>query len=392
MKLFFIKIGKALGILKRDGLFQGGGRVLKAFFTLFRRVGNGDILFVTGGVGDSTRFRAFNVAEELGIHGLKCSISVQDNPLLPSYADKFKIFIFHRVLFTRNVERLIENIKKQGKEIIFEIDDLVFDPEYLAHMDYFQKMNFLEKKLYENGVGSEILKDTYVKACTTTTSYLADKLRKYKKKVFIVPNKLSNKDIEIADKILKKQRPKAENQGLVKIGYFSGTISHNKDFATITDALMVIMKKYQQIKLILAGPLEIENKLNKFKDRIVHLPFASRKKHFKNIAGVDINLAPLEIGNPFCEAKSELKFFEAGILKVPTVAAATQTFKEAIKDGVDGFLANTSEEWIEKLEKLINDKGLRLAMGKLARNKALQRYANRNSNNEKYYNYLKSKL
>ena len=68
-------------------------------------------------------------------------------------------------------------------------------------------------------------------------------------------------------------------------------------------------------------------------------PFASWEKHLENIAGVDINIAPLEIGNPFCESKSELKFIEAGIVGVPTVAAATQTFREAIEDGVDGFVA-----------------------------------------------------
>lgn len=407
MKLFLIKLGKALSTIRRDGLYRGGERALKAFLAMFRFVGSGDILFVTGGVGDSARYRTWNVAEELEIHGFKCSITVQDNPLLPRYADKFKIFIFHRILFTQSVAKLVEKIKKQEKEIIFETDDLVFDPKYFAHMDYFKQMNAFEKKLYENGVGGEILADPYVKVCTTTTSYLADKLKEYGKKVFIVSNKLSDRDLEVSDVILSKRKQveessnkirsldpqqRARGDNGIKIGYFSGTISHNKDFATITDALMIILEKYPQVELFLAGPLDVESKLNKFKNRIKQLPYVPREKHFENVSRVDINLAPLEIGNPFCEAKSELKFFEAGILEIPTVAARNQTFSEAIDDGVDGFLAGNTQEWTEKLEKLIIDKDFRREMGKQARKKALARYTNKNSNTQEYYNYLKSKL
>jgi len=394
MKLILIKIGKAFKTLQRDGFIRGGRRILKAFFAMFGRVGSGDVLFITGGVGDSALFRTRHYGEELELNGLKCSVTVQDNPFLLSYADKFKIFIFHRTLFSPSVKKLIEKIKNQNKKIIFETDDLVFDPKYLKFMDYFKQMNAFEKKLYENGVGGEILKDPYVKVCTTTTFYLADKLKEYGKKVFIVPNKLSKSDVEICEKILsdRKQKSVDGEQKKIRLGYFSGTISHNKDFATITDALMEIMKKYPQVELFLVGPLDIENKLSEFKDRIGQFPYVPRSKHFKNISQIDINLAPLEIGNYFCEAKSELKFFEAGILEIPTIASATETFKKAILDGIDGFVASDTGEWINSLEKLILSPELRSTMGLKARQKALEQYTTQTAKNEEYYAYLRSKM
>ena len=393
MKLLLIKAGKAFHTLKREGLIRGGRRVATAFFALFRRVKPGDILFITGGVGDSARYRTHHHAEELELKGFKCSVTVQDNPWLVRYADKFKVFIFHRVLYTPTVEKLIKQIKEQNKEMIFETDDLVYDPQYLKYMDYFKEMNKLERKLYENGVGGEILKDSYLKVCTTTTTFLADKLAEFNKKVFIVPNRLCQKDVEIAEKILEDKAEEKRSSKEIKIGYFSGTISHNKDFAVVTEVLARIFKKYPKIKLVLVGPLDIENKLiNKFQDRIEQLPYVPREKHFENIAKVDINLAPLEIGNPFCEAKSELKFFEAGILKVPTVASATRTFREAIEDGIDSFIASHPQEWVEKLSRLIEDKDLRERIGQKAREKALKKYAIQNADNEEYYQYLRQQL
>lgn len=389
MKLLMIKAGKAWKTLQRDGILSGGKRILAAFFALFRFVGKGDILFITGGVGDSARYRAYHVAEELELNGFKCSITVQDNPLLPKYAAKFSVFIFHRVLFTPSVQKLIENIKKQNKEIIFETDDLVYDPKFVVLMDTFKYMNIFERKLYENGVGGEILDDPYVKVCTTTTDFLAEKLREHDKKVFIVPNKLCKKDVEVAEK---NRNSKFEIRNSVKIGYFSGTLSHNKDFATVTDALMQILEKHENVELFLVGPLDTDNKLNKYKDRIKQLPYVPREKHFGNVASVDINIAPLEIGNPFCESKSELKFFEAGIVSVPSVCAATDPYKKAIEDGVDGFVANGTQEWIEKLGRLIQDSELRQRMGEKAREKALKKYTTEGIKNEEYYEYLKAKI
>jgi O-antigen biosynthesis protein len=393
MKTILIKTGKAISALKQEGLVRGGKRVAKSFFAQFGRVRPGDILFVTPGVGDSARYRAHNQAEELRLHGFKCSVTIQDNPFLPRYADKFKIFIFHRTLYTQKVAKLIEGAKKLGKEIIFETDDLVFDLKYIQEADHYKKMNALERKQYEKGVGEEILKDPYVETCVTTTDYLAKILEGYGKKVFVSKSKLTLKDLETIDKILEKKLPLRDLvPKWIRIGYFAGTKGHDKNFATVEDALVRILEKYPEIKLVLAGPLDISEKFNKFEKQIEKLVFSPWEEHLKNISNVDINIIPLEKGNSFCEAKSELKFFEAGVLGVPSVAVNNQTYREAIDDGADGFLAGREEEWFERLEKLILEEGLRRNMGKEAREKSMREYTTKNSHNGKYYDYLRSKL
>ena len=201
MNSFLVKFSKAKNAIKKEGFAGGGRKVISGFFKMFRKVGSGDILFITQGVGDSARYRVHHAAEELEIHNFKCSVTIQDNPFLLRYADKFKIFIFHRIVHSEKIAEFIEAIKKQRKEIIFETDDLIFDPQYIQQMEYYRSASQAEKKILEKGVGREILIDPYVKTCTATTSYIADILKIYGKKVFIIPNKFSNKDLEIIKKI-----------------------------------------------------------------------------------------------------------------------------------------------------------------------------------------------
>lgn len=358
----------------------------------FRPIGTGDILLISGGVGDSARYRTHHVAEELCSNGFKAQATVSSHPGLMSAAECFQIFVFHRTLTTPRLASFINQLKTLRKTIIFETDDLVYDPEFLQHMDYYRQMNVLEKKLYEHGVGGDILSDPYVEVATTTTSFLAEKLREKGKRVFIVPNKLSEEDLVWAKQALDKKKTEQAVRQKIRLGYLSGTPSHNKDFATITEALLRILNQYPQVELVLTGPLDTDDALQQYTGRIVRLPFVARSELFQNIASLDINLAPLEIGNPFCESKSELKWFEAGIVEVPTVAAATRTFREAITDGRDGFVARTTEEWYNKLDQLIKDPLLRKEMGARARETVIQRYTTKNAKNDEYYMYLKSKI
>lgn len=392
MKLWLIKLGKALSAIRREGILRGGARVTKSFFALFRRVGSGDILFITGGLGDSALYRSWHVAEELRLNGFRTSVTVQDNPLIPSYVDKFSVFVFHRVMYTPSVAKLIKRAKEQGKGIIFETDDLVFDAEYFKHMDHFRRMNVFERKQYEGGVGAEILADPYVEVCTTTTTFLAEKLAERKKKVFVVPNKLSQSDVEVLNTLFAEREKTSRQDDAVRIGYFSGAKGHDKDFAVVAPVLAELMEKHKNVELLLAGPLDTGEALRPYESRVKRVPYVPRVEHFANVAATDINIAPLEVGNPFCESKSELKFFEAGMLGVSVVASATQTFREAIEDGVDGFVAMTAEDWKEKLERLITDEALRKNMGAQAREKSLQKYTTQNADNQAYYDYLRSRI
>ena len=389
--------------IQKEGIVHGGARVAKSFLALFRRVGKGDVLIITGGLGDSARYRAWHVAEELTLHGIPARVTVQDNPFLSRSVSRFSVFVFHRTMVTGAIKKMMVKIKEQHKTIIFDTDDLVYDAQYFQYMDMFSKMNAFEKMQYAGGVGAEIVGDPYVEVCTTTTSYLAEKLRERGKRAILVPNRLSKEDVLWAQEIIEKRKLKIENRksgtdenspfsilhSPCFIGYFSGTKSHDKDFAVVAPALVRILETYPHVRLLLAGPLERGSVLERFADRIETLPYVPRREHFGNIARCNINIAPLEIGNPFCEAKSPLKFFEAGIVGVPTVASATRPFCDAITDGEDGFLASDGEAWFENLSRLVESAELRHTMGEKARQTALANFTTERAENGEYYGFVR---
>ncbi len=391
MGFWSVKCGTAFVILKREGLWHGTIFVIRATRDNLKKMFmplHGDILLVSAGVGASVEYRTEHVAEELSRHGIRAVAAMQGHPLLMHTIDEFSVFVFHRTFYNERLESFIQQIKKKGKTIIFETDDLVFDAKLSEHVDHLKNISPVEKEAYDACTGVHILEDPYVQVATTTTHFLAERIEERGKKVFIVPNKLSQHDVDIATMINKEVSKRTDKDALIRIGYFSGSKSHDKDFSTISESMIHILENNKNVILCIAGYLSVPSDLSeKYRDQITVLPFVNREEHFRNISIVDINIVPLE-RNPFCDAKSEIKFIEAGILHVPTVAVSNPTFSDAIVHGESGFLAGNTAEWIELLQKLIDDEQLRKKIGDNAYKTVMEKYTTLSTNGE-YISFLK---
>ena len=353
-----------------------------------------DILYVSGCPGGSKLYRCNNQAEELKLYGIKARIVSQNIFIFGKKIKKFKVFIFQRVVFNKHLKKILRMIKQEGKTVIFETDDLVFDPQYFSYMNH--TMTAQEKKWYTNGIGREFLEDSYIKDCVVSTDYLKQAmLQKYPhKQVFVSYNKLNQKQIQWANQALEKKDKIKVQDDKVRIGYFSGSKSHDKDFDVVKNALLKILQENKNAILVIVGYLKLSSDFETVKDQIEMKNFVSLKKLATLILNCDINLAPLEIANPFCQAKSGLKFFEAGILEVPTIASATGSFKQLIKNGENGFLAENENDWYKYLTALIKDKKLRSQIGETARKDSLKKHTTQQKHpvTKKYAEFLKSKI
>ena len=77
---------------------------------------------------------------------------------------------------------------------------------------------------------------------------------------------------------------------------------------------------------------------------------------------IDIGIYPL-IDTLWVRGKAGFKAIQYMAVGVPVVASLIGMNKEIIKDGVNGYLARTEKEWIEKISKLMEDSNLRKKIG-----------------------------
>lgn len=313
-----------------------------------------DVLFINGcgpSVPHPARYRVTHQREQLEA----CRVTTGEvfyGNLQIEQVRCYRVFIFFRCPYTDTIGRFIELAKKLNKHVLFDIDDLVIDTKYTDNIKCVSSMKKAERELYDDGVKRMGRTLRLCDAAITTTERLATELGKYVSEVFINRNTSSEAMIYYSNLALEN---KQVDNAYVKMGYFSGSFTHNDDFELVKPILLRLLKKYGNLQLHLVGELDLPEDLAEYNEKIVRHPFVDWKKLPELIASVDINIAPLEQGI-FNEAKSENKWVEAALVKVPTVASNVGAFTRMIENGKTGFLCSNTEEWEKALSVLIEDK------------------------------------
>lgn len=331
-----------------------------------------NVLFVSGIGGDTRRYRCLHHQEQLALSGSASTLREPDDPALYVDATTHDAVILHRVAWQPAIADLVSIMRARGKPIIFETDDLVFAPELQDRIAFLDTLSPDAARRFRNDMTQVARTFGECDCVLTTTGYLVEAAEEHGKPAFVQRNAASDEMVQCAERAHARQRERSEQ---VTLAYFSGTGSHNRDFATIAPVLAELMTRYPQVVLHLSGHLDAGPSLQPFSSRIRCAPFVAWQELPELIAQADINLAPLELDNPFCQAKSEIKYVEAALVGVPTVASATDAFVHAIRSGETGFLAATADEWRSHLTALIEDGALRAQIGAAARRAVYDAYS-----------------
>lgn len=383
---------KTFSTLKNEGFFSLLKKIknylLFKFTAVFRKYDYEfkDVLFINGCLlPHPQRYRVDHQIEQLESFGLSCG-KVNYTDLKEDIYKYYRCLIVYRCPITPMVEKIIKHAKENNKIVFYDIDDLVFDKKYTNNLKVLKSFSKEEKELYNDGV--ERMGNT-LKLCDygiVSTNRLKKEMLKYVSDVYVNRNVASEEMYKYSIEALKSIK-KEKNK--IILGYLSGSITHNDDFKLIMPSIIKILKKYDNVYLKIVGLLDVPEEMDDIKDKILVSPFVDWKKLPHLIRSIDINLAPLE-NNIFNEAKSENKWLEASLVKIPTVASNVGAFKDEIVDGKTGVLCN-DDEWYDKLEKLIESKKLRENIANNAYNDVIKRKITTVSGLG-ISNYIKSKL
>ena len=321
------------------------------------------VLLVSGVRGDTRRYRTLHPYEQLCLAGVPVEVSHLTDPKLPSQVEAAAVIIFHRVPWDNYVQQLIERAQAKGEMILIDVDDLIFDPSAFQWIDSPDFQDPVRARLYQEEMRRHQRMVSTSQAGLASTEYLAAQVRAMERPAWIHRNAFSLEMLTLSEKAFKEGR---QPKGKVILGYASGTPTHDHDFELVKPAIQATLRHFPGTELWLIGPVNPGAGWGDLEQQIRRFP----RVHWGELPGLlvqfDINLAPLVVGNPFSQSKSEIKWMEAGLVRVPTVASPTQAFTYAIRSGENGFLASEEGDWEETLSQLANDTGLRESTGEQA--------------------------
>jgi len=338
-----------------------------------------DILFLIGcQEGESKRYRVNNLVQGLQELGWSTrTLDAGDGWRAMVDGTRPKVVVFFRTHQGLDADHrpLLDYLKATGTLTVFDIDDYVFEPRAINGIAAIAAMLPEQRLSYEKEIAGYRAMMMQCDRATASTAYLADRIRELGVPAYHVTNSVNLGQRARARAVI-STLPRGTSER-VRIGYFSGSRTHMRDFTACEAAVMAVLRDHPNVVLRIVGYLDLGPQWTTMLHRVEQLPFVHHLDTLDLLRECDINLACLEEGVPFCEAKSELKFFESALVETPTIASRTPPYEAAIQDGANGYLASSIDEWRTKLDALVRSPALRENLGRAARETALNLFTTR---------------
>lgn len=270
------------------------------------------------------------------------------------------VMVFQRQR-THEALHAIQYAKEHGIKTVYELDDDLFHvtPEVGGACKYFNKP----------------LVQTLIQAClnlvdavSVATVPLAKEVQKRTDApVFVLPNAL------VLDDWL-RESPKKDH---LTIGWMASN-THDADALLVDLPLAQVLEENPEIRLTLLGSSQAARvpTLSQYSGQITTIGWQKMEELPDYMSYFDIGIAPVT-RTPFSDAKSGIKALQYWASSTPIVCSQSPCY-ELVHEGIDGFLADSADEWFNCLKELIEQPGLRKKMGDAGQWKLKGAYAMEN--------------
>ena len=281
--------------------------------------------------------------------------------------------LIHRLPASPSLFALIAAARRQGIPVLFDLDDLLFDPE--------QSPPPLEN--YGGSVPPE-----WHRSCRVTlpllqaslqaadqllfsTDTLAERWMAFQQQqeqpvatIQIWPN-LVPTALQQARRAPKLRRLR-QRRGRLRLVVASASSPHRLIWhQQLAPALAKLLEQHQQLQLDLLGSLTLPLVLEPFQARIrcrEHCPFP---QYLQRLSEADIGLMVLEPG-PFTDAKSPNRWMECSLMGLATVLSPIRSCRELLREEEHTLFAASQQAWVDQINRLIHNPKQRLAMARRA--------------------------
>lgn len=269
----------------------------------------------------------------------------------------FDAWIFYRTPAYYAVLKLLNRARALGLPTIFEIDDLILDPDlfpearenYGAGIDDNQYAELKVLPYLYAAVARNC--DFGIASTAALSSSLGGLVRSGRS--FVMPNGIDSKHLSAMRSLVPV--PERRGDGVVRIIVSSATKSHKDHVAQVflPQAIQISQAFPGKVHFSLCGEFgELYAGLDEVARRSIgHIELGwDYVTYLSTLSTFDINVVPLE-NSAFTDCKSEIKWLESGLLAIPSVTASTDAYKRCIEDGVTGLLVR-GEDYMTPIGRL----------------------------------------
>lgn len=267
-------------------------------------------------------------------------------------SSSFDIVVVQRLIFPMLVHRLL---RQKSKKMVFDMDDAVDLPLNSSGRKDFYKML---------GICDGVI---------TSNAPLKNEVGRHSKKTVAIPTCVNTRRLVPA--------ARKENNGHDKTTIaWIGTPHTEKYLLPMQAVFKRLMDVYSfEIHVISGGnPVlsEVPVRAKKW----------TQETEVIDLQQADIGIMPL-VDGPWERMKSGYKLLQYMAVGIPVVASGVGINRDLVKQGINGFIADTDQEWMKYLSLLIEDRDRRLQMGAAARE-----FVERNYDHGSHFNTLKQFL
>lgn len=325
-------------------------------------------------VAPSSRQRGFYIAEELAKRGFSTIVHTPTVLSMSSTPWPKKLFLILetiRSLFSINkgdiifLQRTVYNkyffvlmvayLFVSRQKMIFDFDDPIY-----TH-------NFLKTKTFSQMADAVIV-------CTHAQAEWA---RQFNPNVHIAHIAIDTSPYEECA----KDYPLPGGKPI--IGWLGTGPEHLQNFPVLVSALgRLAARKDTPFTFVLIGAFENKKVYDLFRgipdldvrfiDRLVYTDPLSAPREIQKFT---IGVVPHQSEGVWNKGKTSMKVLEYMACAVPTVVSAFGEMPYIVEDGVNGFIASSEDEWVEKLTLLLKDRALRERLGRAGQETVRARYS-----------------
>lgn len=246
---------------------------------------------------------------------------------------------------------LIEALLTWGlhRPVIFDLDDAVWVP--YASPTYGRLLSQMLKV-----PGKTRFTMAHAATIIAGNRHIADYARRFNPQVEIIPTVVDTDEFH----------PKAPSNPVPVLGWI-GTHSSLQYLRSIVPALQELARRRRFVLRVVGATLDASGVT------VENVPWTLARE-VAEFQSLDVGLYPL-VEDAWSLGKSGFKAIQYMACAIPVVASPVGATTEMIRDGENGFFARGKEEWVARLEQLLDSAELRRQMGARGRAEAVARWS-----------------